>query len=46
MFQTNNLPMSYLNEIVEYIKKNIEEARNYQAYKPSKPANMQQAGVS
>ena len=26
-FQQNNLPISYLNEIIEYIKANVPEAR-------------------
>jgi phospholipase A-2-activating protein len=42
----NNLPYSYLNEITEYIKTNVPEARNYGSYQPARTSNIQQAGVS
>jgi hypothetical protein len=42
----NNLPYSYLNEIIEYIKANIPEAREYGTYKPTKTSNIQQKEVS
>lgn len=41
----NNLPFSYLDEITEYIKTNIPEARNYGTYQPAK-STIQQVGVS
>lgn len=40
----NNLPFSYLDEITEYIKTNIPEARNYGTYQPAK-STIQQVGV-
>ncbi|CAD5213180.1 unnamed protein product [Bursaphelenchus okinawaensis] len=34
----NNLPISYLNEIVDYIKTHIPEAKNFEQFKSTKPA--------